>query len=46
MVLDLGGKNMGEWLTRSTQVRRLALKSNFSRLGYPTIFFAAAKRNG
>jgi acetyl-CoA decarbonylase/synthase, CODH/ACS complex subunit gamma len=26
MVLDLGGKNMAEWLTRSTQVRRLALK--------------------
>ena len=25
MVLDLGGKNLGEWLTRSTQVRRLAL---------------------
>lgn len=41
MVLDLGGKNLGEWLTRSTQVRRLALKSNFKPLGYPTIFFAA-----
>jgi acetyl-CoA decarbonylase/synthase complex subunit gamma len=41
MVLDLGGKNMGEWLTRSTQARRLALKSNFKPLGYPTIFFAA-----
>ncbi len=40
MVLDLGGKNMGEWLTRSTQVRRLALKANFRTLGYPTIFFA------
>lgn len=41
MVLDLGGKNMGEWLTRSTQTRRLALKSNFKPLGYPTILFAA-----
>ena len=41
MVLDLGGKNLGEWLSRSTQVRRLALKKNFKPLGYPTIFFAA-----
>lgn len=41
MVLDLGGKNLGEWLTRSTQARRLALKSNFKPLGYPAIFFAA-----
>jgi acetyl-CoA decarbonylase/synthase, CODH/ACS complex subunit gamma len=41
MVLDLGGKNMGEWLTRSTQVRRLALKANCKPMGYPTIFFAA-----
>ena len=41
MVLDLGGRNMGEWLARSTQARRLALKSNFKPLGYPTIFFAA-----
>jgi acetyl-CoA decarbonylase/synthase complex subunit gamma len=40
MVLDLGGKNMGEWLNLSTQVRRLALKANFRALGYPTIFFA------
>jgi len=41
MVLDPGGKNLGEWLARSTQVRRLALKKNFKPLGYPTIFFAA-----
>ena len=41
LVLDLGGKNLGEWLTRSTQARRLALKSNFKPLGYPTIFLAA-----
>jgi len=39
MVLDLGGKNMAEWLTLSTQVRRLALKSNFRPLGYPVIAF-------
>jgi acetyl-CoA decarbonylase/synthase complex subunit gamma len=39
IVLDLGGKNLGEWLIRSTQARRLALK-NFRALGYPTIFFA------
>jgi acetyl-CoA decarbonylase/synthase complex subunit gamma len=39
MVLDLGGKNMAEWLTHSTQVRRLALKANFRALGYPVIAF-------
>jgi len=41
MVLDLGGRNLGEWLTCSTQARRLALKPNFRALGYPAIFFAA-----
>ena len=41
MVLDLGGKNMSAWLARSTQVRRLAIKSNLRALGYPTVFFAA-----
>jgi acetyl-CoA decarbonylase/synthase complex subunit gamma len=40
MVLDLGGKNLGEWLQRSTQVRRLAVKANQRVIGYPTIFFA------
>jgi acetyl-CoA decarbonylase/synthase complex subunit gamma len=40
IVLDLGGKNLGEWLQRSTQARRLAIKTNFRALGYPTIFFA------
>jgi acetyl-CoA decarbonylase/synthase, CODH/ACS complex subunit gamma len=39
MVLDLGGANMAEWLARSTQVRRLALKSNYRPLGYPVIAF-------
>ncbi len=38
MVLDLGGRNLSEWLERSTQVRRLALK-NFRPLGYPVIAF-------
>ena len=40
MVLDLGGKNMSEWLTRSTQVRKLAHQIQSPPLGYPTIFFA------
>jgi acetyl-CoA decarbonylase/synthase complex subunit gamma len=39
MVLDLGGANMAEWLARSTQVRRLAIKKNFRALGYPVIAF-------
>ncbi len=39
IVLDLGDTNMAEWLARSTQVRRLALKSNFRPLGYPVISF-------
>ena len=39
MVLDLGGANMAERLARSTQARRLALKSNFRPLGYPVIAF-------
>lgn len=41
LVLDLGGKNLGEALARATQVRRLAIKSNFHPLGYPSIVFAA-----
>jgi acetyl-CoA decarbonylase/synthase, CODH/ACS complex subunit gamma len=41
MVLDLGGKNLGEWLARSTQARKLALAANCKPLGFPTIFFAA-----
>jgi acetyl-CoA decarbonylase/synthase, CODH/ACS complex subunit gamma len=39
MVLDIGGKNMSEWLLRSTQVRKLAIKSNLRSLGYPVIAF-------
>ncbi len=37
MVLDLGGKNMSEWLASSTQVRKLAIKSSLRALGYPII---------
>jgi acetyl-CoA decarbonylase/synthase complex subunit gamma len=40
LVLDLGGNNMGETLTRATQARRLALKSNLRALGFPTISLA------
>ncbi|HEX8990128.1 MAG TPA: acetyl-CoA decarbonylase/synthase complex subunit gamma [Anaerolineales bacterium] len=39
LVLDIGGKNLSEWLTRSTQVRRLSVKANFRALGYPVIAF-------
>ena len=39
LVLDLGDVNMAEWLVRSTQVRRLAIKKNFRALGYPVIAF-------
>jgi len=39
MVLDLGGKTLSEWLNRSTQARRLAIKANFRPLGYPVIAF-------
>ncbi len=39
MVLDLGDGSMAEWLARSTQVRRLAIKKNFRALGYPVIAF-------
>lgn len=39
MVLDLGPMKLAEWLMKSTQVRRLALKANFRALGYPIIAF-------
>jgi acetyl-CoA decarbonylase/synthase complex subunit gamma len=41
MVLDPGGKSMSQMLTAWTQLRRLALKSNFRPLGYPIIAFPA-----
>ncbi len=39
LVLDFNADKMGPWLTRSVQVRRLALKKNVRALGYPTIAF-------
>ena len=39
MVLDFGSRGMSECLTRATQARRLALKTNFKPLGYPSIAF-------
>jgi len=39
LILDLGDVSMAEWLARSTQVRRLAIKKNFRALGYPVIAF-------
>jgi len=40
IVLDLKSARLGPHLALSTQVRRLALKSNFRPLGYPVITFA------
>jgi len=40
IVLDLKSTKLGPHLALSTQVRRLALKSNFRPLGYPVITFA------
>jgi acetyl-CoA decarbonylase/synthase complex subunit gamma len=40
IVLDLKAARLGPHLALSTQVRRLALKSNFRPLGYPVIAFA------
>lgn len=49
LVLIPGGKNMGEALTRATQIRRLALK-NFRALGFPILTFpcdaGSAEREG
>jgi acetyl-CoA decarbonylase/synthase complex subunit gamma len=45
MALDLGPMNLSEWLTKSTQVRRLALKANFRALGYPVIAFPCDARD-
>ncbi len=44
MVLDPGGVTLAEWLNRSTQIRRLALK-NFRPLGYPVIAFPCDARD-
>lgn len=37
IVLDVRSRELGTWLARSTQIRRLALKKNFRPLGYPLI---------
>jgi len=37
LVLDHKGRSLGQSLTLSTQIRRLALKQNFRPLGYPLI---------
>jgi acetyl-CoA decarbonylase/synthase complex subunit gamma len=42
IVLDPAGKNLSESLSRSSQIRRLALK-NFRSLGYPIITFPCYK---
>ena len=42
MVLDPGGRKLGDMLTQYTQLRRLALKKDFRALGYPLITFAGA----
>jgi acetyl-CoA decarbonylase/synthase complex subunit gamma len=39
LVLDPGTLKLGASLIHSTQIRRLAIKSNFRPLGYPTITF-------
>ena len=39
MVLDPNGQDLITYLTRATQIRRLALKKNFRPLGYPIITF-------
>ncbi len=40
IVIHLKSENLGKHLALSTQIRRLALKSNFRALGYPIITFA------
>ncbi len=39
LVLDPAVSGMSNWLTLSTQIRRLALKKNFKPLGFPVIAF-------
>ena len=40
IVLDLGSNNLGSNLSKSTQLRRLALKKNLRSLGFPIVSFA------
>jgi acetyl-CoA decarbonylase/synthase complex subunit gamma len=39
LVLDPTSENLGDALTKSTVIRRLAIKKNFRSLGYPIITF-------
>lgn len=39
LVLNPDSDSLGNWLTMTTQIRRLALKKNFKPLGYPLIAF-------
>ncbi len=39
VVLDPGGRDLGNGLVLNTQIRRLAIKKNFRALGFPTIAF-------
>jgi acetyl-CoA decarbonylase/synthase complex subunit gamma len=41
LVLDPGARDLATSLSRSTQIRRLAIKKNFRPLGYPLIAFPA-----
>ena len=43
LVLNLGSGSLGKKLSKSTQLRRLALKKNERSLGYPIITFADGK---
>ena len=40
LVLDPQAHTLGQWMSSSTQLRRLALKKNFRPLGYPLIAFS------
>lgn len=44
LVLDLGSGSLGKKLSKSTQLRRLALKKNERSLGYPIITFADGEK--
>jgi acetyl-CoA decarbonylase/synthase complex subunit gamma len=45
LVLDPEAHTLGQWVSASTQLRRLALKKNFRPLGYPLIVFTGDDAN-
>ena len=45
MALDLGGKNLGEWLTRSTQVRTAGAQSQLQAARLSNHLLRRAKRH-